>query len=74
MNENADAYRRLKRSIDQDYPRGWFVAVADDQVIGAAADFHALEAAVRTTGKDPREVLIVEAGATYPEDVTIFAR
>jgi hypothetical protein len=71
MDQTA-AYRRLKQTIDASHPRGWFVAVADDTVVGAAADFHDLERSLRSQGRDPRQVLVVEAGEDYPEDVTIF--
>jgi hypothetical protein len=66
------AYCRLKQTIDTSYPHGWFVAIAGDQIVGASADFHKLESQLRESGKDPRKVLIVEAGVDYPESVTIF--
>lgn len=69
---NSAAYGRLKETISQTYPHGWFVGIAGDQVVGAAADFRALESLLRTQGKDPRRVLVVEAGVNYPEYVTIF--
>jgi hypothetical protein len=62
----------MKAAIDKNYPQGWFVAIADDQVIGAAADFHSLEGILRERGADPRNTLVVEAGVDYPEHVTIF--
>ena len=70
---NDTAYRRMKERIDEKHPQGWFVAIADDQVVAAAADFHELERVLRAQGKDPRRVLVVEAGVDYPEFVTIFA-
>src|SRR5690349_14898305 len=48
---NRAAYERLKESISQTYPHGWFVGIADEQVVGAAADFRALESLLRTQGK-----------------------
>jgi hypothetical protein len=68
------AYARLKETIDQTYPKGWFVAVADHQVIGASERFQELERSLRAKGKDPRTVLVVEAGVAAPEYVTIFAQ
>jgi len=65
------AYRRLKGTIDEKYPRGSFVAI-DDGVIAAAPDFGSLEQSLLASGRDPREVLVVEAGVEYPEYVTIF--
>jgi hypothetical protein len=48
------------------------VGIADEQVVGAAADFRTLERELRAQGRDPRTVLVVEAGVDYPERVTIF--
>jgi hypothetical protein len=69
---NNVTYRRLKEVIRQTYPRDWFVGIADDQVVGGAADFHGLEQVLRASGKDPRRVLVVQAGADYPDHVTIL--
>jgi hypothetical protein len=69
---NSAAYSRLKETISQNYPHGWFVGIADEQVAGAAADFRALEVLLRALGRDPRRVLVVQAGVDYPEYVTIF--
>ena len=69
---NNMAYQRLRETIKQTYPQGWFVAIADDQVIGAAPSFRDLERMLRSQGTDPRTTLVVEAGVTYPEYVTIF--
>ncbi len=63
----------LKETIGKTYPHGWFVGISDDKVIGAAANFRDLECLLRERGKDPRQVLVVEAGVNYPEYVTIFA-
>lgn len=67
-----DGYARMKGAIANAYPRGWFVAIADDTILAAAADFHELERLLRAQGKDPRDVLVVEAGIEYPKQVTIF--
>ena len=69
---NMAAYGRLKETICRTYARGWFVAIADDRIVDAAANFHDLEKSLRVKGKDPRRVLVVEAGVDYPEYVTIF--
>ena len=69
---NQETYRRLKETIGKTYPHGWFVGITDDQIVAAAADFRTLEASLRSKGKDPRTVLVVEAGVDYPDYVTIF--
>jgi len=70
---NSAAYSRLKETIARTYPHGWFVGIADEHIIGAAADFRGLESLLRTQGIDPRRVLVVQAGVDYPEYVTIFS-
>lgn len=69
---NSAAYSRFKETISRTYPHGWFIGIADEQVVGAAADFRALESLLRTQGRDPRRVLVVQAGVDYPEYATIF--
>ena len=66
-------YQRLKESIRQTYPQGWFVAIAHDGIVAASADFRQLKELVRAGGLDPRSVLILEAGANDPDFVNIFA-
>jgi hypothetical protein len=70
--ERMATYRRLKSSIDQRYPRDTFVAIADNDVIGSAVTLRSLQETIRTQGRDPRQVLVVQAGVDYPEYVTIF--
>ena len=65
-------YARMKAAIDTTYPQGWFVAIADDQVVGSTAGFGDLEGQLRAQGRDPRHVLVVEAGVDYSPQVTIF--
>jgi hypothetical protein len=69
---NKVSYLRLKETIRNTYPHGWFVGIADDQIVGAAADFRSLETSLREQGTDPRGVLVVEAGVDYPQYVTIL--
>ena len=69
---NMATYRRLKGAIEQTYAHGWFVGIADDQIVGAAEKFPELAAHLRCRGLDPRQVMIVEAGVEYPENVTIY--
>jgi hypothetical protein len=69
---NSAAYRRIKVVIKATYPHGWFVGIADEQIIDAAASFRELETQLRTRGRDTRNVLVVEAGVDYPEYASIF--
>jgi hypothetical protein len=72
LNEDELAYRGLKPEIDQQYPQGWYVGVADGRVVAASEDFRDLVKTLKAEGRDPRQVLVVEAGVTYPDYVTIF--
>ena len=67
------AYRRMEERIRRDYPDGYFVAIAGGEIVGAADDFMTLHKALKVAGRDPRAVLIVQAGHVYPERATIFA-
>jgi hypothetical protein len=69
---NNTFYHRMKETIAQMYPQGWFVGIADDQIVGAAANFRDLECLLRGKEIDPRKTLVVEAGVDYPEYATIF--
>jgi len=64
--------RNIKAAIDAQYPRGWFVAVDGEMVLAAESDFHRLEQSLQTQGRDPRQVLVLEAGVSQPAYVTIF--
>ena len=60
-------YRRLKPTIDQQYPPGRFVAIDDGAIVGDADDFLELHNALKQQGKDSRDILVVQAGVDYPE-------
>jgi hypothetical protein len=62
----------MEQAIKQNYPHGHFVAIADEKIVGDADDFMTLHRALKAVGRDPRQVLIVQAGLEYPERVTIF--
>lgn len=65
-------YRQIKSAIDRAYPAGWFVAVANGQVVGAEAEFWTLENALRARSIDPCTTLVIQSGVDYPENVEIF--
>ena len=66
------AFRRLSPSIDQSYAAGQFVAICGGQIVADAESFEALQAALTAMGKNPANVLIIQAGVTYPETAVIF--
>lgn len=64
---NNAAYLRMKETIGQTYPKGWWVGIFDEQVVAAAADIRELQGDLRQKGYDPRRVLHVEAGVDPPD-------
>jgi hypothetical protein len=71
---NQAAFRQLSAAINQAYPPGRFVAISDGQIIADAARFEVLRSHLEAQGKDPTQVLIIQAGVEYPETATIFSQ
>ena len=71
--QNQTVYRQLKNSIDKTYATGRFVAIAGGKVIADAPRFDELDALLHQQGHHSADLLVVQAGADYPETVTIFA-
>ena len=69
---NQATFRRLKPTIDQRYPPGRFVAIDDEDIVADASTFECLSENVRRQGKQPENVLIVQAGVDYPKEAVIF--
>jgi hypothetical protein len=61
------AYRRLKPSIDQKYPKNQFIAIHNGQVVADGAAFDQLTTRITALGLNPKECLVVQAGVDYPE-------
>jgi len=70
---NQAAYRRLHDLIQQNYPPGRFLAISGGQIVADAGSFDELRNALTRMGKKSAQVLIVQAGADYPEKAFIFA-
>jgi hypothetical protein len=66
------AYRQLKAAIDGTYAPGRLVAIRGDRIVADAGSFEELDAKLVAAGLDPRETLVVEAAAEYPETAVIF--
>ena len=69
---NEAAYRQLKDTIAKTYPHGRFVAIAGGQVVADAESFRQLQALLLERGYASPEVLVVEAGVTYPDYMTFI--
>jgi hypothetical protein len=70
---NHAAYHRLKDAIARTYKPGRFVAISSGQIVADADAFEELRARLAAAGKDPAEVLVVQAGVQYPETAVIFS-
>jgi hypothetical protein len=69
---NQDAYTRLKDTIKSSYPFGRFVAIAGGQIVGDADEFMKLYDFLKASGRDPAQVMIIQAGHEYLEKAIIF--
>lgn len=70
---NHAAYRQMKDGLAQTYGVGRFVAISNGQVIAEAATFLELRDHLLSIGRDPAQVLIVQAGTEYPETAVLFS-
>ena len=70
--ENEIAYDRMKDQLDATYPVGVFVAFGHGKVIGHSADFRELRRQIESSGRDPREVMVMRIGDDEPTDGGIY--
>ena len=70
--QNQIAFRQLEATIARTYPHGRFVAIAEGRVVADAPSLDALRPLLTALGKDPGQVLVVQAGVDYPEYSVIF--
>ena len=71
-NPNQAAYRRLKDDIDRTYAPGRFVALAHGRIVADAPTFEELDSGLSAQGLESPDVLVVQAGAEYPEESIIL--
>lgn len=69
---NQNAFQNLKGVIQSTYPAGRFVAVAGGKIVADAATFDQLDSMLHRIGYHCADLLVVQAGVDYPENVTIF--
>ncbi len=72
--QNHAAFRSLKPTIDQTYPRGRYIAIDGGRIVADAGSFTELTDVLKATGKDSPEVLVVQAGVDYPEYAFILVQ
>ena len=54
------------------FPPGRFIALDDGQIIADAATFDGFDGSLAVLGKDRPDVFVVQAGASYPDEVFIL--
>src|SRR6266540_1379844 len=64
---NQLAYRKLRATIDQTYPKGQFVAIHSGQVVADAPSLAELFRRLGELGISPKESLMAQAGNETPE-------
>jgi len=69
---NQGTYRRIKGALAQTYPHGRFLGISGGQVVADADSLDQLCVLLRSQGRDPTQVLTVQAGVDHPETVVIF--
>lgn len=70
--QNQDAFRKLRDHIQRTYARGRFIAISGGRIIADAASFEELDAALHNMGRHTPDILVVQAGIEYPENMTIL--
>ncbi len=69
---NEQAFHRIKADLDARFPAGHLIALDGGRVIADADSLQELQPLLIQSGKNPRDVFVVEAGADYPQFATIL--
>jgi hypothetical protein len=69
---NQVAYEGLQQEIDRRFPAGHFVAIENGAVLADDATHRQLIDKLRSQGRSPQGMLIVQAGVKYPQSAIIF--
>jgi len=71
---NQKAYKRLKDEIARTYAHGRFVAIHNGKIAADAASFEELDDTLNAQGIGTRDVLIAQAGISFPDYVSILSQ
>src|SRR2546430_26547 len=69
---NQAAYRQLSGFIQHTYPPGRFVAISGGKIVADAVSFEEINKLLHQMGIHSADVLVVQAGADYPETAVIL--
>ncbi|MGA2063738.1 MAG: hypothetical protein ABSG86_02155 [Thermoguttaceae bacterium] len=70
--KNRAAFEKVKDELTRRYRPGRFIAFDDGQIVADAATFDELTETLAAIGKDRPDVLVVQAGTNYPDEVSIL--
>ena len=69
---NRAAFQEAKHALSKQHLPGHFVAFDDGKYVAHAASFDELTKTLAAIGKDRRDVLVVQAGTNYPDEVFVL--
>jgi hypothetical protein len=69
---NQEAFRQMKRGLDDQYPHGHFVSFDGGQLVADAESFDKLTEALQTIDKDRPDIFVAQAGVDDPNEVFIL--
>ena len=55
-------YFQLHKDIDAKYPKGWYVAILEGEIVADAETFAAVDEAIRAKGLNVQDVSVIQAG------------
>jgi hypothetical protein len=69
---SGQRYAELQHEVNAKFPAGRFVALEAGVVLAAAESHSQIVKALQAQGKSPRDTVILQAGASYLANATIF--
>jgi hypothetical protein len=68
----GERFEQVQREVDKQFPAGRFVAVEGGQPVADAESHGKLVERLRALGKSPKGLVVIQAGAKYPDTAVIF--
>ena len=69
---NQAAFKRMKQELESATRSDGLSRMDEGEIVADAATFDDLTAALAAIGKDRPDILVVQAGVNYPEEVFIL--
>jgi hypothetical protein len=68
----GERFAVIQRDVDRRFPAGRFVAVEAGSVVADAESHAKLVEELRSQGKSPNGLVVIQAGVQYPASAVIF--